>query len=112
MRSRSQRKIDEILSAPFLSVRGLDDFNLVGGYPDVDLAEAVLPGCLHGPKEVARRRVVGVNPQAEELVTVARAAVLPGAGDADCVLRDSPNLSLSSSAVRSNFSGSIVAPSL
>ena len=58
----------------------------MSGDPDVDLLETLSPDWLVGPQESVGGGVVGVDPNAEKIVAVAGATVLPGAGDAIRVL--------------------------
>jgi hypothetical protein len=70
----------------------LDYFDHVSRNPDIDLAEAIFPNRFHCPKEISCRGVAGVNAQAEELVALTGAAVLPSTRNADRVLRDTAKL--------------------
>ena len=64
----------------------------MSGDPDVNLLETLSPDWLVGSQERVGGWVVGVDPNAEKIVAVAGAAVLPGAGDANCVLGDTAEM--------------------
>src|SRR5258708_4496058 len=62
-----------------------DDFDLMCSDPAVDLANSHLPRLLVLPEEVSGMWVFAVNPKAEQLVPIARAAVFPGARGPQCI---------------------------
>src|SRR5260370_40943900 len=71
----------------FLTRRGRSDcFNLVGGDPDVDLPEALFPNVFRGSQESYGRRIGRIDSDAQQIVSIAGAAVLPRPSDADRVL--------------------------
>jgi hypothetical protein len=65
-----------------------DDLDLVGRDPDVNLLKAFFPAFFVGLEEGDGSPVGGVNADADELVAVTGAAVLPGAGRPHRVLGD------------------------